>query len=54
MSTLAVRAPLAPKLWLPLRAFARAASTIAMVIEVFAEAQDLAYQAKQRYPFIAW
>jgi hypothetical protein len=54
MSTLAVRAPHAPKLWSPLRAFARVASVAVMVLEVFGEAQRQAYEAKRRYPFMSW
>ena len=54
MSTLAIHVPLAPKRWAPLRAFAYAVAALAMVIEVFGEAQDQAYEAMQRYPFIAW
>jgi hypothetical protein len=52
MSTFAVRAPHAPKLASPLRGLARAASVALMLIDVFADAQRLAYEAKQRYPFI--
>jgi len=54
MSTLVVRAPHAPKLWLPLRGFARVASVLLMVLDVFTEAQRQAYEAKQRYPFMTW
>jgi hypothetical protein len=52
MSTLAVRAP--AKFSAPLRSFAQLLDAAVMVIEVFAEAQQLAYEAKQRYPFIDW
>jgi hypothetical protein len=54
MSTLAVRAPHAPRLWLPLRGLAHAIAAVATVIEVFDEVQQQVYEAKQRYPFIAW
>ena len=54
MSTLAVRAPSAPKLSSPLRVFARAGSVLLMVLDVFGEAQHQAFEAKQRYPFVSW
>jgi len=54
MSTLAVRAPSAPKLSSPLRAVTRIASALLMVLDVFGEAQRQAYAAKQRYPFVSW
>jgi hypothetical protein len=54
MSTLAVRASHATMLLMPLRGFVRAAAAIVMMLEVFDEAQHLAYQAKQRHPFIDW
>ena len=54
MSTLAVRAPSAPRLWSPLRGLARIASVFMIVLEVFSEAQSQAYEAKQRYPFVSW
>ena len=54
MSTLVVRAQHAPKLWSPLRGLARIASVLLMVLDVFDEAQQQAYQAKQRYPFMSW
>jgi hypothetical protein len=54
MVTLVVRALHAPKLWLPLRGVARVGSVILTLLEVFAEAQRQAYEAKQRYPFIGW
>jgi hypothetical protein len=52
MSTLAIRAS-AAKPWAPLRIFAHVAVLI-MVIEVFDQAQQQAYEAKQRYPFTDW
>jgi len=51
MSTLAVRAPSAPKFWSPLRGVA---SALLMVLDVFGEAQHQAFEAKQRYPFVSW
>jgi hypothetical protein len=50
MATLQNRIPLAPTL----PGFARIASTIAMVIDVFADAQHQARAAHQRYPFAEW
>jgi hypothetical protein len=55
VSTLVVRAPHAPKAWLLLRSsFARIASIVLTVIDVFTEAQRQVYEAQQRYPFTAW
>jgi hypothetical protein len=55
MSTLVVRAPHAPKVWLPLSSsFARIAAVVLTVIDVFSEAQRQAHEAQQRYPFTAW
>jgi hypothetical protein len=54
MSTLAVRAPSAPKLWSPLRGVARIGSALLMLLDVFGEAQHQAFEAKQRYPFMTW
>ena len=51
MSTLAVRAPSAPKFWTSLRGIG---STLLMVLDVFGEAQHQALEAKQRYPFMTW
>jgi hypothetical protein len=53
MSTLEIRAAHAPKAWLLRRGFARAASVVLTVIEVFSEAQRQAHEAQRRYPFIA-
>ena len=54
MSTLAVRAPSAPKFWSPLRGVTRIGSALLMVLDVFGEAQRQAFEAKQRYPFVSW
>jgi len=54
MSTLVVRAPHAPKLWLPLRGFARLGSIVLTLFEVLTEAQRQADEAKQRYPLMRW
>ena len=54
MSTLTIHAPHAPKIWTPLRGFAKVIAAIVMVAEVYAEAQQQSYEAKQRYPFTAW
>ena len=53
MSTLAVRAPRADKPLLTLSGFARGASVLLTVIDVLAEAQHLADEARQnRYQLI--
>jgi hypothetical protein len=56
MSTLPMRAPLLPN---PLAGFARIASAriasfVDAVFAVFAEAQDQARAAHERYPFSEW
>jgi len=51
MSTLAIRTPHATKLSPPLRVFANLASVVLTVLDVFAEAQRMACDAKRRYPF---
>lgn len=54
MSTLEIRAPHAPKAWLQRGAFARVASVLLTVIDVFSEAQKQAHEAQRRYSFTAW
>jgi hypothetical protein len=55
MSTLAIRAPHAPKALLQLSGFfGRIGTVVLAVIDVFAEAQRQAHDAQQRYPFTAW
>jgi len=51
MSALVVRAYCARKLRL-LSGFARATSVVLTVIDLFAEAQHLADEARQRYQFV--
>lgn len=54
MSTAEIRSPHAPKPWPAFGGFARLATTVLTVIDVFAEAQRLAHEAQRRYPFTAW
>jgi hypothetical protein len=54
MSMLEIRAPHAPKAWLPRGGFARVASIVLTVIDVFNEAQKQAHEAERRYPFTIW
>ena len=51
MSTLAARAPSAPKFWTPLRGIG---SALLMMLDVFGDAQHQASEIKQRYPFVSW
>ena len=51
MSTLPLRLPHVPQ---PFAGLARVASAIATLIDVFAEAQQLAAAAHKRYPFADW
>jgi hypothetical protein len=51
MLTLPIRAPQLPN---PLSGFARIASFVDAVFDVFADAQDQARAARARYPFMAW
>lgn len=53
MATLPVRASHLPEAWL-LPRFASIVSFMGAVIEVFAEAQDMARAAHKRYPFAGW
>lgn len=52
MSTLPIQAPRLPAVTLP--SFARVIAAFTTVIDVYAEAQQLAAQAHKRYPFAAW
>jgi len=51
MSTLPLRVPHVPQ---PFVGFGRVISAVATVIDVFAEAQQLAAAAHKRYPFADW
>ncbi|HEY6025175.1 MAG TPA: hypothetical protein VIV34_13470 [Pseudolabrys sp.] len=50
MTTLPIRAPMVPSF----TAFTRVISFVAMLIEVFAEAQRAAGDAHKKYPFAEW
>jgi len=50
MSTLPIRSPYAPTLL----GIGRIASAVAMVFDVFANTQNQARAAHQRYPFVEW
>ena len=53
MSTLDLRQPVLDGLWnLPAALLARAGEIVRAAIEVFAEAQDAARAAEQRFPFM--
>ena len=54
MATLALRAPRTAKRWTLRGGFARIATVVAVVIDVFADAQRRAHEAQQRYPFTVW
>ncbi len=53
MSTLQLRAPYVPSFSILLTA-ARAVAVIVMVVDVIAEAQDMAREAQNRHPFADW
>jgi hypothetical protein len=53
MSTLTLRAPYIPQVSV-LPAVARVVAVIVAVLDVFAEAQDMASAAQKRYPFAEW
>lgn len=52
MSTLPIHAPRLASVHVP--GFARVAAYVLTVIDVFAEAQELAAAAHKRYPFADW
>ncbi len=51
MSALPLRLPHVPR---PMAGIGRVISAIAMVVDVFAEAQQQAIAAHRRYPFADW
>jgi hypothetical protein len=51
MTTLAVRAPREAQLSLLKRAFVRFGAAVMTALDIFAEAQQMAIEAKRRYPF---
>jgi|GEM_PF-2275754 len=53
MSTLQLRSPYIPSFSV-LLASARVVAIIVAVVDVFAEAQDMARAAQKRYPFTDW
>ena len=53
MSTVSLRARYIPHVSV-LRAAARVVAVIVVVLDVFAEAQDMASAAQRRYPFAEW
>jgi hypothetical protein len=53
MSTLPIQAPHVP-LFRPLSGLARVAALVLALVDVFAEAQQMARAAHKQYPFAEW